>query len=75
MQCPRCGKEIESGSKYCIYCGSPISSAEPEKKQKFIPIDEEINQLRQLIAQITKRLDNLESRAKTVEGPTPLALF
>lgn len=71
MKCPRCGKENELGSKYCIYCGSPISPAAPEEKQKPIPINEEISQLRQLIAQIAKRLDNLESRVITTEAPTP----
>ena len=44
MKCPKCGKEIEDGSKFCILCGSRIVE-KPEinpktpkkKKKKFIP--------------------------------------
>ena len=71
MRCQKCGKENESGANYCIYCGSSIPPAAPNEKQKSIPIDEEISQLRQLVAQITKRLDNLESQAKIIEAPIP----
>ena len=45
MKCPKCGKEIEDGSKFCILCGSRIVE-KPElnpktpikKKKKWIPL-------------------------------------
>ena len=24
--CPNCGKKVNTGSKFCIYCGSPITA-------------------------------------------------
>jgi uncharacterized membrane protein len=71
MKCLKCGRENESYANYCIYCGSPMPPAIPEDEQKTLPVHEEINQLRQLVSQITKRLDNLESQIKTAEAPIP----
>ena len=28
-QCPKCGKEIPTGSQFCVNCGAPISSPSP----------------------------------------------
>ena len=35
MYCMNCGKEIAEGSRFCMYCGSPVEiiPAEPVKKE------------------------------------------
>ena len=72
MQCLNCGKENEPGTRFCIFCGSAVSPADAEEKLQPTPLDEEISRLRRLITQITKRLDNLETRAGTAEAlPIP----
>ena len=45
MKCPKCGKEIEDGSKFCILCGSRIvektelnPKTPKKKKKKWIPL-------------------------------------
>lgn len=45
MKCPKCGKEIEDGSKFCILCGSRIvekleinPKTPKKKKKKLIPL-------------------------------------
>lgn len=29
MFCPRCGKEIKPESRFCVYCGAPVTQASP----------------------------------------------
>ncbi len=68
MLCPNCHRENEPSARFCIYCGSPLSTPEDEGPQEQPPaFAEELRQLRELVAQITDRLDALESR----QGITP----
>jgi hypothetical protein len=30
MKCPKCGKEVAAGTKFCIGCGSPLPQEEPK---------------------------------------------
>lgn len=30
MFCPKCGKEIKDGSKFCKHCGSEIKKQQPD---------------------------------------------
>ncbi len=69
MQCSYCGKENKSDSKYCIYCGSPLSPALVDASEKQSPLIEEISRLRRQMWRINKRLDELESAARIGEPP------
>ena len=38
MFCPKCGKEIPDGSKFCSYCGEKIEQVEEVKSEEDIPL-------------------------------------
>ena len=40
MYCIRCGKQLEDGTQYCIYCGAPTVAAKKERPQ---PADDDIS--------------------------------
>jgi hypothetical protein len=59
-QCGRCSRVNPAETRFCIYCGSPLtpeSRVPPEQSQS---IEDEIRQLREMISRITYRLDALE---------------
>ncbi len=71
MLCPNCQRENEPTARFCIFCGSPLSTPGGENIQgQTDSVEEEIHQLRQLIARITDRLDVLE-RGQGVTRPMP----
>jgi uncharacterized membrane protein YvbJ len=38
MFCPKCGKEIPDGSKFCPYCGYQIAKVDKEEKVQTIEL-------------------------------------
>src|SRR5471030_2311258 len=32
MNCPKCGKQVQSGAAFCMHCGSPLSAGQPAPK-------------------------------------------
>ena len=43
MKCPSCGADIVDGSRFCKYCGTPISQQkEPEDKEESVQTSENI---------------------------------
>jgi uncharacterized membrane protein len=68
MLCPNCQQENVPNARFCIFCGSPLAT--PEGGQAPLTAAEEMRQLRGLVAQITARLDALESR-QIVPPPQP----
>ena len=39
MKCPKCGKEVRAGAKFCGYCGAPlVSPPAPVQKKKAFPV-------------------------------------
>ena len=38
MFCPKCGKEIPDGSKFCSYCGEKIEQVEEVRNEEDIPL-------------------------------------
>ena len=70
MLCPSCQRENKPDARFCIFCGSPLTTPEvedPQEQQEAI--EEEIRQLRELVVQINNRLDALEHRQR--EAPSP----
>lgn len=37
MKCPKCGKEVRAGAKFCGYCGAPLADA-PHTPQASAPV-------------------------------------
>jgi uncharacterized membrane protein len=71
MLCPNCQRENEPTARFCIFCGSPLSTPESEGPQEQPKaVAEEVRQLRELVAQITARLDALE-RGQGITTPLP----
>lgn len=35
MQCPKCNKELENDSKYCVYCGANIQLSLKHNEERF----------------------------------------
>jgi len=74
MLCPHCQRENEPGSRFCIFCGTPLTESDTEAPREQPPeVKEEIRQLRHLVNQIINRLDALEQRWEVIEPPTVLA--
>ena len=72
MLCPNCQRENEPTARFCIFCGSPLPTFESESAQEQSPaIEEEVRQLRELLAQINNRLDVLERRQGITEPQPP----
>jgi len=74
MLCPKCQRENKPTAHFCIYCGSPLLTPQaevtPEQPQA---IEDELRSLRELVAQITDRLDALErGQAAKVPAPRPI---
>lgn len=39
MTCPKCGKEVHAGAKFCGHCGAPLASAPaPAQNKKAFPV-------------------------------------
>ncbi len=71
MLCPNCQRENEPTARFCIFCGSSLPTLDAEDIQgQSGAVEEEIRQLRQLIARITDRLDVLE-RGQGITRPVP----
>jgi uncharacterized membrane protein len=72
MLCPNCQRENEPTARFCIFCGSslPMPGDAENIQGQTGAVEEEIRQLRQLIARITDRLDVLE-RGRGVTKPVP----
>jgi uncharacterized membrane protein len=72
MLCPNCQRENEPTARFCIFCGSslPMPGDADNIEGQAGAVEEEIRQLRQLIARITDRLDVLE-RGRGVTKPIP----
>ena len=34
MDCPKCGKPLKEGAKFCIYCGEKLTVSEPAQQPK-----------------------------------------
>lgn len=49
MICPKCGKEIHDGSKYCEFCGSPTGNA-PIVDGERRPVNPDASPYKRLIA-------------------------
>jgi hypothetical protein len=37
MKCVKCGKELQPGARFCIYCGTPIAEEEPAVEETAVP--------------------------------------
>lgn len=72
MLCPNCQRENEPTARFCIFCGSSLPTpGDAENIQgQAGAVEEEIRQLRQLVARINDRLDVLE-RGRGVTKPIP----
>ncbi len=44
MKCPKCNNEIEDGSAFCTFCGSPIEKVEPVAQQEVAQPAQEVEQ-------------------------------
>jgi uncharacterized membrane protein len=63
MLCPNCQQENDPDARFCIFCGSPLATAETGASQEQSQaVENEIRQLRELVNQINNRLDVLEHR-------------
>jgi hypothetical protein len=73
MLCPICRRENQANARFCIFCSSPLAipeSGSPQEQSRTI--ENEILQLRSLVALINKRLDALESMpGMAVTAPPP----
>lgn len=61
MYCAKCGKEIRNGSKFCGFCGAPVTAS--VKEAKIVPVKEaEIAPIKEVeIAPITVSKEKLEN--------------
>jgi uncharacterized membrane protein len=72
MLCPNCQRENQSNARFCVFCGSPLSTPQAESPQEQPQaIEEEVRQLRELVVQINNRLDALERRRGVTVPPLP----
>ena len=60
MLCPKCKRENQSTSYYCVFCGAPLPAPEVEGPQEQLALREEMRRLRELVIAMNNRLDALE---------------
>lgn len=36
MKCPKCGKELKEGTKFCVGCGTKLTNAEESVKKEVV---------------------------------------
>jgi uncharacterized membrane protein len=70
MLCPRCKRENEPTSYFCIFCGAPLPAPEAESPQEQIALREEVRRLCELVTAMNNRLAALEIR-QGVAAPPP----
>lgn len=71
VRCNSCGYDNIPEARFCANCGSPLSMTEAEGHQEQPPaVQEEVRQLRELVAQINDRLDALERRQALITPPS-----
>jgi uncharacterized membrane protein len=84
MKCPKCQRENEPTSLFCIFCGSPLgaqagypSQSAPGSQDATPPlspsIQDDLRQLREQVARISDRLTNLELR-QGISAPATRAM-
>lgn len=62
MLCPRCKRENQPTSYFCIFCGAPLLAPEAEGPQEQPALQEEVRRLRELVTAMNNRLAALEIR-------------
>ena len=79
MRCPQCELEDTSGAIFCIYCGSPLrvvsaqastGSSEQGSETDEVVINAQIEEMTQVLDELTRRVSRLESHLTLT--PTPL---
>lgn len=60
MDCPKCGKPLKEGAKFCVYCGEKIAQAEPAKPEQHPTQSEETKP-------VTQETET-ETKSETIHG-------
>ncbi|MBO5477661.1 MAG: zinc ribbon domain-containing protein [Clostridia bacterium] len=75
MKCPKCDKEIEAGSVFCIFCGSPVevkeNTEEVIKDEENTPIVEEKDEANEVIVEEPKN-DGVLRSSDILRSPEPV---
>jgi len=70
MLCPRCKRENQPTSYFCMFCGASLPAPEVEGPQEQLALREEMRRLRELVIAMNNRLAALEIR-QGVAAPPP----
>mgnify|MGYP002710965524 CR=1 FL=1 len=74
--CPKCGKQIDSRSKYCLYCGADICDFLESKKQSGMPPKpEEQPTTKAVTEQVPETVSEIQPEAKSPKKNRTLAIF
>lgn len=69
MLCPKCGRENQPTSYFCIFCGAPLLAPEAAGPQEQPALQEEVRRLRELVIAMNNRLAALEIRQGIATPP------
>ena len=71
VKCPLCHRDNDSGSRFCVFCGSDISRVSSGadiqtnvNDQPSASLENEMLELRRWLSQLTQRVVSLESRLR-----------
>jgi len=70
MKCPRCGREIKLGQKFCRYCRTPLDRPFSKTRTRVI-VKGEVDPDAQTHVETVKMRDLPESIQKQITGSTP----
>ena len=74
--CPKCGKQIDSRSKYCLYCGADICDFLESKKQSGMPPKpEEQPTTKAVTEQVPETVSEIQPEVKSPKKNRTLAIF
>jgi len=69
MLCPKCKRENQPTSYFCVFCGAPLLVREADGLQEQPALQEEVRRLRELVIAMNNRLAALEMRQGIATPP------